>query len=73
MDSCDIFLQIFFKLSKIELKFLTKTIDQTFFSTEEMKGRQPENLQWLFEMLCAIWYHLYNWKNLKNTRGGVLR
>ena len=23
-------------------------------------------------MLCAIWYHLYNLKNVKNTNGGVL-
>ena len=23
-------------------------------------------------MRCAIWYHLYNFKNLKNTHGGVL-
>ena len=23
-------------------------------------------------MLCAIWYHLYNLKNVKNTHGGVL-
>ena len=23
-------------------------------------------------MLCAIWYHLYNFKNTKNTHGGVL-
>ena len=23
-------------------------------------------------ILCAIWYHLYNLKNVKNTRGGVL-
>ena len=21
---------------------------------------------------CAIWYHLYNLKNVKNTHGGVL-
>ena len=21
-------------------------------------------------MLCAIWYHLYNFKNVKNTHGG---
>ena len=21
---------------------------------------------------CAIWYHLYNFKNVKNTPGGVL-
>ena len=23
-------------------------------------------------MLCAIWYHLINFKNVKNTHGGVL-
>ena len=23
-------------------------------------------------MLCAIWYHLYNVKNMKNTHGEVL-
>ena len=23
-------------------------------------------------MLCAIWYHLHNFKNVKNTHGGVL-
>ena len=23
-------------------------------------------------MLCTIWYHLYNSKNVKNTHGGVL-
>ena len=23
-------------------------------------------------MLCVIWYHLYNLKNLKSTHGGVL-
>ena len=23
-------------------------------------------------MLCAIWYHLCNFKNVKNTYGGVL-
>ena len=22
-------------------------------------------------MLCAIWYHLYNLKNVKNTHGGM--
>ena len=25
-----------------------------------------------FEMLCAIWYYLYNLKNVQNTRGRVL-
>ena len=24
------------------------------------------------EILCAIWYHLFNLKNVKNTHGGVL-
>ena len=24
------------------------------------------------ETLCAIWYHLYNTKNMKNTFGGML-
>ena len=23
-------------------------------------------------MLCAIWYNMYNLKNVKNTHGGVL-
>ena len=26
----------------------------------------------LFEMLCAIWYHLYNLRNVKNTHRGAL-
>ena len=25
-----------------------------------------------FAMRCAIWFHLYNLKNVKNTHGGVL-
>ena len=25
-----------------------------------------------YVMRCVIWYHLYNLKNEKNTRGGVL-
>ena len=24
-----------------------------------------------YVMRCAVWYHLYNLKNLKNTYGGV--
>ena len=26
----------------------------------------------LFEMVCAIWYHFYNLKNVKNTHGVIL-
>ena len=29
-------------------------------------------LQFLNVMLCAIWYHFYNLKNMKDTRGRVL-
>ena len=25
-----------------------------------------------YEMLCAIWYHFYNLKNVKNAHGGEL-
>ena len=25
-----------------------------------------------YVMRCAIWYHLHNLKNIKNTHGGVL-
>ena len=25
-----------------------------------------------YVMGCTIWYHLYNFKNVKNTQGGVL-
>ena len=28
--------------------------------------------RFLYEMLCAIWYHFYNFKNVKNAHGGVL-
>ena len=30
------------------------------------------NIKKIFVMLCAIWYHLYNLKNVKNTLKGVL-
>ena len=26
----------------------------------------------IYVMRCAIWYHLYKLKNVKNTHGGVL-
>ena len=26
----------------------------------------------VYQIICAIWYHLYNLKNIKNTHGGVL-
>ena len=30
------------------------------------------NSNWIYETVCAIWYHLHNLKNVKNTHGGVL-
>ena len=30
------------------------------------------SINYLYEMLYTIWYHLYNLKNVKSTHGGVL-
>ena len=42
----------------------------------ELKMLQHENKKQgfaeVYVMGCAIWYHLHNLKNLKNTHGGVL-
>ena len=32
----------------------------------------PIKLKRWHEMFCAIWYHLYNFKNVKNIQGGAL-
>ena len=34
--------------------------------------KYDENNDRIYVMFCAIWYHLYNLKNVKNTHGGVL-
>ena len=34
-------------------------------------GTQKLNVSRVYVMRCAIWYHLYNLKNLKNTHGGA--
>ena len=34
--------------------------------------RQTKNSTGLFVMRWAIWYHLYNFKNVKNIHRGVL-
>ena len=31
-----------------------------------------QRCSYVAQMLCAIWYHLYNLKNVKNAYGGVL-
>ena len=33
---------------------------------------EDERSMELYIMLCAIWYHLYNLENVKNTHEGVL-
>ena len=53
------------------------------FALSKMRKRDPANVQTskyvmekytekYGEMRCAIWYHLYNLKNVRNTYGGVL-
>ena len=37
---------------------------------EDNVGRRPSKT--IYVMRCAIWHHLYNLKNVKNTHGGVL-
>ena len=54
-----------FKDNKNELrstKILLATVDC---------NRLLNNNNTSFVMRCAIWYHLYNFKNMKNTHGGV--
>ena len=36
----------------------------------DIAGYAGDNIP--YEMLCAIWHHLYNLKNVKNTHGGLL-
>ena len=37
-----------------------------------IRNRCVKNFISRYETLCAIWYHLYNLKNVKNTHGRVL-
>ena len=38
----------------------------------ELINFTPSEINRAFVVRCAIWYHLYNLKNMKNTHGGVL-
>ena len=47
----------------------------SFFWYPILWGYQHGCVEYVFfqyETLCAIWYHLYNLKNVKNANGGVL-
>ena len=39
---------------------------------KDWKETLEEKEAFVFAVRCAIWYHLYNLKNVKNTHGGVL-
>ena len=45
------------------------------FVNRAMNGQKYKHVpcQAKYIMLWAIWYHLFNLKNLRNTHGGVLR
>ena len=45
-----------------------------FFISHQTKGDEfpQSHRKKALVMFCAIWYHLYNLKNVKNTHGGVL-
>ena len=43
-----------------------------FSTAEHLYNGQYENSERINVMRCAIWYYLYNFKNVKNTRGRVL-
>ena len=47
-------------------KLLNYWILNSFLTFSFITNKTPH------EMLCAAWYYLYNFKNVKNTRGGVL-
>ena len=45
------------------------------FSHEKVVVSQFDAGRWFYTTIgggCAIWYHLYNLKNVKNTHGGIL-
>ena len=54
--------KLFSKKQRIN-KYKNQNLQKSSFKTHNM-------IQIL--MLCAIWYHLYNLKNVKNTHGKVL-
>ena len=43
-------------------------------NNEDLRAVEPlfKQLRSIYVTLCAIWYHLYNLNNAKNTHGGVL-
>ena len=48
------------------------SVSNGFLHGRSEYGRCFSAFGWLYEMLCAIWYHLHNFKNVKNSHRGVL-
>ena len=46
----------------------SRTSERITTTNEPLQEPHPA----LYMMRCAIWYHLYNLKNVQNTHGGVL-
>ena len=69
------------KTTEVSLKLKFNPISQSkstiFFGWVRMisckkSQRRNQELRKHYVMRCAIWYHLYDFKNVKNTHGGVL-
>ena len=59
--------------SKINWKSFTKGINLNIFPFFSPKRIYEYTYVFIYVLRCAIWYHLYNLKNVKNTHEGVLR
>ena len=60
--------------TKIHHNLLIKVLSETIkliFKTETCTRVDSFSIS-EYVMRCAIWYHLYNLKSMKNTHGGVL-
>ena len=53
-------------------QFYVSAIEFSRFLLSEYFHRRCPEIHYHFCMRCAIWYHLYNLKNVKNTHVGVL-
>ena len=58
----------FFCLSRSKLTTILSRLN--LWSQCDVNAHQKH--EGLFMVRCAIWYHLYNLKNVKNYHGGVL-
>ena len=59
-------------LNPIHIKHKLGPLTSMYFFKMWYYTANPTNRRTIYVMLCAIWYHSYNLKNVKNTHGGVL-